>query len=113
MQTKHCNSTPKICYITKTIYLERNIKPMIDEKMTIKTVRYNVKWCWFWKYLKIHEYNTHFFKILQAIEQAIKVVIPHQAKAIFESIKDIIDGFAKILNNPKEAIGNIGKGVIT
>lgn len=50
---------------------------------------------------------------MQAIEQAIKVVIPHQAKAIFESIKDIIDGFAKILNNPKEAIGNIGKGVIT
>lgn len=49
--------------------------------------------------------------IFQAIEQAIKIVIPHQAKVIYESIKDIINGFSKILKNPKAALTNIGKGV--
>lgn len=50
---------------------------------------------------------------LQAVGQSINVVIPHQVNAIYESIKDIINGFSKILKNPKEALGNIGKGVFT
>uniref|UniRef100_A0A8W8J8B9 Vitellogenin domain-containing protein n=1 Tax=Magallana gigas TaxID=29159 RepID=A0A8W8J8B9_MAGGI len=50
---------------------------------------------------------------VNAVEQSINVVIPHQVNAIYESIKDIINGFSKILKNPKEALGNIGKGVFT
>lgn len=58
-------------------------------------------------------YYLFFLIYLQAVEQSINVVIPHQVNAIYESIKDIINGFSKILKNPKEAIGNIGKGVFT
>lgn len=47
------------------------------------------------------------------MDQSIKVVIPHQVNAVYESIKDIINGFSKILKNPKEALGSIGKGVFT
>ena len=50
---------------------------------------------------------------IQAVEQSIKVVIPHQSKAIYESIKDIINGFSKILKNPKAALASIGKGAFT
>ena len=57
--------------------------------------------------------NNFFSFTTQAVEQSIKVVIPHQTKAIYESIKDIIDGFSKILKNPKAALASIGKGAFT
>jgi hypothetical protein len=77
---------------------------------------------------KIHEYcsplkiilryaygltNFWAFLYFQAVEQSVKVIIPHQGKAIYESIKDIINGFSKILKNPKAALFSIGKGVFT
>jgi hypothetical protein len=40
------------------------------------------------------------------------IIIPQQAKIIFDSIIDIIDGFKVLMKDPKTALVKIGKGVI-
>ncbi|XP_062593831.1 uncharacterized protein LOC134255325, partial [Saccostrea cucullata] len=57
--------------------------------------------------------KTHVMGFVNAVEQTIKVLIPHQAKVMYESIRDIIEGFPKIVLNPKAAITSIGKGVFS
>ncbi|XP_062579219.1 uncharacterized protein LOC134241150, partial [Saccostrea cucullata] len=57
--------------------------------------------------------KTDVMGFVHAVEQSIKVEIPHQGKVLFESIRDIIEGFSKILGNPKAALQSIGKGVFS
>lgn len=52
-----------------------------------------------------------FYYFLKEIEQAINVVIPQQGKAVYEAVKDIIEGFKRILKNPKEALMKIGGSI--
>ncbi|XP_062616045.1 uncharacterized protein LOC134277750 [Saccostrea cucullata] len=51
-----------------------------------------------------NDIKTDVMGFVYEVEQAIKVVIPQQATAIYHGIKDIINGFSIILKNPKEAI---------
>lgn len=43
--------------------------------------------------------------------QIITVIIPQNAKLIYESIVDIINAFKVIMKDPKTALTKIGKGV--
>ncbi|VDI24688.1 Hypothetical predicted protein, partial [Mytilus galloprovincialis] len=61
-------------------------------------------------------YNTLTLKLKLTLTltlvQTITVIIPQNAKLIYESIVDIIDGFKVIMKDPKTALVKIGKGVV-
>lgn len=61
------------------------------------------------KFIVIWPHNLIIFG--QEIEQAINVVIPQQGKAVYEAVKDIIEGFKHLLKNPKEALMKIGGSI--
>ncbi|CAG2209692.1 unnamed protein product [Mytilus edulis] len=48
----------------------------------------------------------------KTLVQTITVIIPQNAKLIYESIVDIIDGFKVLMKDPKTALTKIGKGVV-
>ncbi|KAK3102203.1 hypothetical protein FSP39_009587 [Pinctada imbricata] len=44
--------------------------------------------------------------------ETVTVVVPHNAKVIYEAILDIVEGFKSVLRDPKTAIKAIGRGAI-
>lgn len=65
----------------------------------------------FCKCIACNLFPDFFYYFLKEIEQAINVVIPQQGKAVYEAVKDIIEGFKHILKNPKEALMKIGGSI--
>ncbi|XP_021353372.1 uncharacterized protein LOC110450253 [Mizuhopecten yessoensis] len=57
--------------------------------------------------------KTDVLNFYNTLVQTITIIIPQQAKLIYEAILDIIDGFSVITKDPKTAIMGIGKGVVT
>jgi len=57
--------------------------------------------------------NTSICFIFQTLEETITVIIPQNAKNVYDSIVEIIDSFRIIIKDPKTAITKIGKGAMT
>lgn len=57
--------------------------------------------------------NTSMFFLFQTLEETITVIIPQNAKNVYDSIVEIIDSFRIIIKDPKTAITKIGKGTMT
>jgi hypothetical protein len=47
------------------------------------------------------------------LEETITVIVPQNAKNVYDSIVEIIDAFKIIIKDPKTAIMKIGKGAMT
>ncbi|KAK3101652.1 hypothetical protein FSP39_005219 [Pinctada imbricata] len=56
--------------------------------------------------------KTDVMNFYNAIVESVTIVIPHSAKTIYESILDIVEGFKKLLKDPKTAIQAIGRGAL-
>lgn len=50
--------------------------------------------------------------MFKKLMQTITVTIPDNGRQIFESIKDVIEGFGIIVKDPKTALAKIGKGAV-
>lgn len=50
--------------------------------------------------------------MFKKLMQTITVTIPDNGRQIFESIKDVIEGFGNIVKDPKTALARIGKGAV-
>ncbi|VDH91582.1 Hypothetical predicted protein [Mytilus galloprovincialis] len=59
-----------------------------------------------------NDVKTDIMNFYNTLVQTITVIIPQNAKLIYESIVDIIDGFKVIMKDPKTALVKIGKGVV-
>ncbi|XP_052074034.1 uncharacterized protein LOC127711917 [Mytilus californianus] len=59
-----------------------------------------------------NDVKTDIMNFYNTLVQTITVIIPQNAKLIYESIVDIIDGFKVIIKDPKTALTKIGKGVV-
>jgi uncharacterized membrane protein len=58
-------------------------------------------------------YINLFFLLFQTLEETITVIVPQNAKNVYDSIVEIIDSFKIIIKDPKTAIMKIGKGAMT
>ncbi|XP_052083536.1 uncharacterized protein LOC127720827 [Mytilus californianus] len=59
-----------------------------------------------------NDVKTDIMNFYNTLVQTITVIIPQNAKLIYESIVDIIDAFKLIMKDPKTALTKIGKGVV-
>ena len=57
--------------------------------------------------------NFFFFLLFQTLEETITVIVPQNAKNVYDSIVEIINAFKIIIKDPKTAMIKIGKGAMT
>ncbi|CAG2190932.1 unnamed protein product [Mytilus edulis] len=56
--------------------------------------------------------TSYNINILQKLYEAVTVIVPENARIIFKSLEDIVDGITTIIKDPIGAIAKLGKGVI-